>query len=156
MGEILDKKEHARIVSLLNEQFGFSSLGDFILIRSGKERLWLTNRDVLETDFSRMRVETIGLYFGTTEKDGIRLSIEGSQIVGKQASRNVIDIDEKQLFMWLRGFDLDIPCESDYVLLRHKNDFVGCGKRKSGGILNFIPKDRRIKSLKEEGAIVPE
>ena len=137
------------IVSVLQDQFGISSLGDSILIKSSKEKLWLTNRDVLDVDFSKMRVETIGFYFGKIEKQGIRLSIEGSQIVGEKATKNIIDIDEKQLFMWLRGFDLGIRCESDYVLLRCGNDFVGCGKRKTDGILNFIPKDRRIKSLRK-------
>jgi NOL1/NOP2/fmu family ribosome biogenesis protein len=151
MGEILNKKEKEGIVSVLNEQFGVSSIGDFILIKSGKGKLWLTNREVLKTDFSKMRVETIGFRFGKIENDGIRLSIEGSQLVGKKATKNVVEINNEQLFMWLRGFDLDIPCESKYVLLKHGNDFIGCGKKKSDGILNFIPKERRIRSLREKG-----
>jgi NOL1/NOP2/fmu family ribosome biogenesis protein len=149
MGEILNKRERDEIASVLNKQFGFRSFGDLILIRGGSDKLWITNREVLDIDFSKTRVETIGLYFGKVENGAIRLSIEGSQIVGKQANKNIIEINQEQLFMWLRGFDLEIPCESTYVLLKYKNDFVGCGKRKVDGILNFVPKDRRIRSLKE-------
>ena len=149
MGEILNKKERDEIGSILNDQFGFNSFEDLIIVKAGNNKIWITNREILETDFSKIRTETLGLYFGKIEYDGIRLSIEGSQIVGKQAKKNIVNITEDQLFMWLRGFDLEIQCESTYVLLKYKSDFVGCGKKKENGILNFIPKDRRIRSLKK-------
>lgn len=149
MGEILNRRERDEILSVLNKQFGFKSFDDLVLIKGGNNKIWISNRDVLETDFSKIRTETLGLYFGKIENDGIRLSIEGSQIVGKQAKKNIVDINKDQLFIWLRGFDLDIQCDSIYVLLRYKDYFVGCGKKRDNGILNFIPKERRIRSLKE-------
>ena len=59
MGEILNKKERDEIGSILNNQFGFDSFGELIIVKAGNNKLWITNREILETDFSKIRTETL-------------------------------------------------------------------------------------------------
>ena len=77
---------------------------------------------------------------------GIRLSIEGSQIVGLKAAKNVVDLDEEETKRWFKGEDLEKECKdcSGFVVLRHKNDFLGTGKYTNGKILNYVSKTRRV------------
>jgi NOL1/NOP2/fmu family ribosome biogenesis protein len=43
------------------------------------------------------------LYFGRVEIDGIRLSIEGSFLVGPKATKNVITLDDERARRYLSG-----------------------------------------------------
>lgn len=95
-----------------------------------------------ECDFSVKSVSE-GIYFGKIEKDGLRLSIEGSFIVGRVAKRGVIEINEEDAIKWLKGEDLEIPYEG-YCILKWGDYFLGCGKGNGKKILNFVPKDRRL------------
>ena len=86
------------------------------------------------------------MYFCEHDKTGIRLSIEGSRIVGPKAAKNIVELDEEQVRNWFKGGDLELECKdcSGFVILKHKNDFLGTGKYKEGKILNYVSKTRRI------------
>ncbi|MCS7143650.1 MAG: hypothetical protein NZ879_01365 [Archaeoglobaceae archaeon] len=84
-----------------------------------------------------------GIYFGKIEKDGLRLSIEGSFIVGKVAKKGVLDLNDEQAISWLLGKDLEIPFKG-YCILKWGEYFLGCGKGNGKKILNFVPKERRL------------
>lgn len=86
-----------------------------------------------------------GIYFGKIEKDGLRLSIEGSFIVGRVAKKGIVELSEEETTKWLSGEDLDIPIEG-YCILKWEDYFLGCGKGNGKKILNFVPKDRRLHS----------
>ena len=147
MVDILKKKEMKNVLSLLSDQFDFEDWNKDLMFIKKKDKLWVVDREGLQQDITGMRVEVVGIYFGTLENSGLRLSIEGSQIVGPKSSSNILQIDEKQLNSWLRGFDLDVEIDSIYKLLKHGNSFVGCGKRKGNQVMNTIPKSRRIRKL---------
>jgi NOL1/NOP2/fmu family ribosome biogenesis protein len=86
------------------------------------------------------------LYFAETGDDRVRLSIEGSQIIGKIATKNILEVDEETAKKWIKGGD--IPSEQEFegfVIIKNGSDFLGCGKYRQKTILNFIPKARRIK-----------
>ena len=92
-----------------------------------------------------MRINSIGMYFCEIDKLGIRLSIEGSQIVGPLASKNIAEISEEQAKQWLKGEDLEVEGNySGFVIIKHNDDFLGAGKYKDGRILNYVSKSRRI------------
>ena len=119
------------------------------IIEGGKNKLWHVSEDVKKIRTGRLRVETIGNYFARYDKRGeLRLSIEGSMKVGPYAKRNVVRITEKELGEWIRGMNLDKKVENKgYVILKYENNYVGCGKAYSKGILNHVLKNRRIKKL---------
>ncbi|MDE1848827.1 MAG: hypothetical protein KGH55_02240 [Nanoarchaeota archaeon] len=78
---------------------------------------------------------------------GIRLSIEGSQILKNQIKKNTFELDEKQAEEWMSGRELNIrPGTRAFLVMKYKNDFLGCGKASEEKISNFIPKMRRLKN----------
>ncbi|MBW2971853.1 hypothetical protein KY359_02345, partial [Candidatus Woesearchaeota archaeon] len=129
-------------------QWGCELDKSLVWLMSSKDRLYLADKDMEKVDFRNLRVDKIGLYVATVNDKGVRLSIEGSQILGPYAEKNVVDINDDDLAAWLRGEDLARKpegCEG-FIILRNMDDFVGCGKVTEKGILNFVPKTRRIAS----------
>jgi len=89
------------------------------------------------------------MYFCEIDNKGIRLSIEGTQIIGQKATKNVVELNEEETKKWFKGEDLDKECKdcSGFVILKHKNDFLGNGKYSNGKILNYVGKVRRVKII---------
>ena len=74
------------IVELLKKQFGVK-LNKINFKRMGKNRIYAFKPCDLD-----IQEKHSGIYFGTIEKDGFRLSIEGSYIVGREAKKGVIEV----------------------------------------------------------------
>ena len=142
--DLLNSKEIKKINLQLKEQFGNEfNFKDYITFRTPRDRIYSVNREFSEYDFSKVKINNIGLYFLTIVKDGVRLSIEGSQLF--KAKSNVVDLDEKNFRKWMSGEDLNLEFERGYVILKHKNEFLGCGRSSGEKIWNYVPKERRVK-----------
>jgi len=146
MQKILNSKEIKKILNWLKEQYGIKELKiDRAFLKNNKDKIFLISKDISELQTRNIRLNLIGMYFAKEVKDGIRLSIEGSQLIGPKAKKNIIDLDEKQLDDWLNGQDVEYETDSKgFVIIRYNNDFYGVGTAKEGKILNYVPKDRRI------------
>ncbi|MFC2133906.1 hypothetical protein ACFLTH_04755 [Bacteroidota bacterium] len=143
--KILNSKEVKKILKILESQFGFKDKLEFVFLQSSKDRLYIVNRDIERIELEKLRVNALGLYFATIAKDGIRLSIEGSQIIGPKAKKNILELTDFQFEFWLKGIDMKIENDLEgFVLVKHGKDFVGCGKLKEGTLLNYVPKSRRL------------
>lgn len=143
--KILNKKKVKEILTIINDQWGASIDLNYAVLQGKDEKLFLINRAVGEVDLERLHINKIGLYFGQLLHNELRLSIEGSQLVGPHAKKNVLEITKEQSRAWLKGEDLAAEENlSGFVLIKH-NDFFGTGKIKEGKVLNFIPKGRRLK-----------
>ena len=144
--KILNNKEIKGILKLLDNQFGFKEKFDYVFLMSSKNKIYLVNKNIGEIDIEKLRIDAIGLYFGELNHGELRLSIEGSQIIGKKASKNIVELDKKESELWSMGNDLDKEVDvSGFVILKHKKDFIGCGKYKEGKIFNYVPKERRLR-----------
>ncbi len=131
-----------RIAEMLERQFGvdrdeFLKM-DFEFEERGKRRVYMFKR--CDVDVPKYHD---GLYFGTLEDNGIRLSIEGCYVVGRLAKRNVIEVDDEMARRWMMGKDLEIPVRG-YVILKWGKFFLGCGKGNGRYVKNYVPKERRI------------
>lgn len=158
----LNAKESKEIAALINKEWDADfSFTDFV-IKTTKDRIYIVSRDIENIDFEQYNIESMGLYFGTLSEryDEIRLSIEGSQIVGPMAKKNVIELGNLAK-VWMAGNDVSF--KTDYtgmVILKHDGDYLGSGKIKQKEvtvldeegkekkemqtvILNFVPKTRR-------------
>lgn len=93
----------------------------------------------------KVREQSSGVYFGRIEKDGLRLSIEGSFLVGRVAKKGVLEVDEDEAIRWLKGEDLERNFEG-YCILKWGEYFLGCGKGNGKIIKNFVPKERRLRN----------
>lgn len=143
--KILNKKEIKKILKLIEKQWNSKLTLEYAFLKTDKGKIYIVNEDISRLDLSKLRINSIGLYFGKLEKDELRLSIEGSQLVGKKASKNVLELNDKEVKEWMSGKDLEKKGNySGFLLIKHKEDFLGCGKFKNGKILNYVSKSRRL------------
>ena len=146
--KILKSKEIKKIHSLLEKRFGFKKKLEYAFLMNNKNKIYLVSKDIGKIDLEKLRINSIGMYFGEVIGNEIRLSIEGSQLIGKDCSENILELNDEQAKEWLQGIDIDYDySDKGYVLLRHKDDFLGCGKVVDKKILNFVPKNRRLRVI---------
>lgn len=143
--QILNKKQIKRLLNTLKSQFGASPDLDYIFLKSPKDKIFIVSKDLAKLKINFKKLNSIGLYFAKIERDGIRLSIEGSQIIGKKADKNILEL--KDPTSWLQGKDISNKNLKGYILIKHKNDFLGTGKAVDNKIMNFVPKIRRISEV---------
>jgi len=142
----LDENFEDNIWRQLQAQFGIPKINGVRLLLSGKRRIRAASEDLLKK-IDNQNVLSVGVYFATLMPDGIRLSVEGSQMVGESAKKNVVEIDGTLAERWIKGENIPIPPDFEgYVIVKDKsrNDFIGCGLAKKGTLINFFPKARRI------------
>mgnify|MGYP000262395623 CR=1 FL=1 len=145
----LSNKDKKKIIEKLNEQFGVFEI-PYLIIQFGKEKLRIYSGSLSKEELWKidkgLRVENIGLYFAKWEEDEIRLTIDGVQLLKNQITKNILEIDDKQADLWLRGNDLDIKTSYGWKVLKNNSEFLGCGESTGEKISNFVPKERRIKN----------
>ena len=111
----------------------------------GKENIYTITKDVGMIDMKNLRINSIGLYIAEVKNGQLRLSIEGAQMIGPSATKNVVELSKEQLKEWFKGNDLKIEGSYEgFAILRHGKDYVGSGKYKEGLIMNYVPKARRL------------
>lgn len=146
--QILNKKEINNILFLLDKQFNFKDKLDYVFLQHENGKLYIVNKDVFDIDFKKININNLGVYFGQLKHNELRLSIEGSQLIGPFSKRNILDLEEKG--DWMKGIDIDYNGElTGFVLLKHGKDFLGCGKVINNKILNYIPKERRLRVVND-------
>jgi NOL1/NOP2/fmu family ribosome biogenesis protein len=146
---ILSSRETEEILASLQEQFGVKKIPG-ILLRIGQERIFMYQGSLSENEIKRLEssvpIERIGVYFAKEEQAGIRLSIEGSQILKAQIIKNIFELNESQVDQWMHGSELEVSTgKKGFLVMRYKSDFLGTGKASELKISNFIPKNRRLK-----------
>ncbi|MBI2652951.1 hypothetical protein HYX00_05795 [Candidatus Woesearchaeota archaeon] len=144
--KILNNKEIKEILELIGRQWGAKIKLDYGFLKNNKNRIFIISKDISRIDISKLRLNSVGMYFCEVDNAGIRLSIEGSQIVGPKATKNIVELNEEETKKWFKGEDLEKQCQNcnGFVILKNKNDFLGNGKYANGRILNYVGKTRRI------------
>ncbi len=140
---ILNSKEKKQIVDRIKKHFSIKKLDlDFAFFRNSENKIFLLNNEVKKINFDKLRINSLGLYFGAFG-NGFRLSIEGSQLIGSKAEDNIVELeDDKE---WLEGNDIKVEGEDGLKIVKCGNDFLGTGQLKNGVLINYLPKERRIK-----------
>ena len=105
----LNSKDYKEIAKKINEQWDADfSFADFV-IKSAKDKIYIISRDLEKIDYKNYNIEQAGLYIAhINDRNEIRLSIEGSQIIGPKATKNVVEINEEQTKQWLKREDFEI------------------------------------------------
>jgi len=142
--DFFNSKRKKEFYQLLNEQFGFEGKLDLEFYEGKDHKIYVINRETAEYDISKLHVNVMGLYIGKW-KYGFRCSIEGAQLIGPLSSKNIFEISDGLLNIWLRGHDTSVNTDLEgFVLIKNGFDFYGCGKIKEGILFNFVPKIRRL------------
>tara|TARA_Y100000310_G_C20558070_1_gene751574 strand:- start:554 stop:1006 length:453 start_codon:yes stop_codon:yes gene_type:complete len=149
MLEPLSKKKSKKILNSLSEYFELKKFPlDVIFFQRKDKKIFISSLDLKKLDPFPKYPNSIGVYFAIEESGGVRLSLEGSQILGPYSTKNVIEVSKKELKEWFNGSDLEFESEEKgYVILKFEEDFVGCGYKKGSKVLNYIPKNRRVTDL---------
>ena len=93
--KILNNKEIKEILKLIQNQWGAKIKINYGFLKNQKGRIFVVSKDIAKIDISKLRLNSVGIYFCEIGKQGIRLSIEGSQIVGPKAAKNAVELSEE-------------------------------------------------------------
>lgn len=145
----LNTKEVKRIKQVIFDNFDAEiDFSKYALAINANNKVYMINRDVAELNLELLRINTVGLYLGELKDNEMRLSLEGSEIVSKDAKKNIIELDDIAAARWLRGEELSLEgSHKGFVILKRGKDILGCSKHKNSILMNFVPKERRIKSV---------
>lgn len=147
--KILNEKERNGIIEILKKQFGINEIPGEI-IKKGEEKIFLYTGSLNRKEIYELNeiipLERIGTYFAKEEEFGIRLSIEGSQIIKSQIKKNIVELNKEEMETWMMGHEvLKNSGFNGYVIIKFEEDMLGTGKASEEKITNFIPKSRRLR-----------
>ena len=141
--ELMDKSETKRFLRRIGDLYGTKKLKfGYVFFKSNKNKVYIcTKESVIGDD---LNPKARGLYFAKFEPVGVRLSLDGAQIIGPLATKNVYSIENLEEYMSGKNIECSEKL-SNFVIVKCKNDFLGAGLYQKGKIINFVPKERRMK-----------
>ena len=142
---ILNTRDNKEISELIKKQYGckFDFKG-YAVFMNDKNKIYIVKRDIGKLNFDELRFNSIGMYFGEVNRGELRLSIEGSQIIGQIAKKGILELSYEESKLWMKGHDFKVKSkEEGFLIIKHHDDFLGCGKVKDKTLLNYVPKERR-------------
>lgn len=152
--EPLNAKQKKELYAILHDHFGTDFKFPGYLFVSQKNKYYAIDEAYKDVAHLKINTKVLGLYVAEINKfKEIRLSIEGSQLVGPTATKNVLELTQEEAEKFIRGEDLDVTDRevSDVYYITYtidrftkSRDYLGCGKVKEGKLLNFISKGRRV------------
>jgi len=106
--------EKRHIVEKLNDNYGISDL-PYLLIESGKEKIRAFSGSLSKDEIIELgkicKIEIVGCYLMKNENNELRLSFDAPLILKEQISKNVVDINDEQFKLWIRGHDIEFKEE---------------------------------------------
>lgn len=151
---ILNSKERKLIRKQLEKDFEINTLPEKVYFCiNEKDNVYIANKELFDIDRFSLRASSFGLRFGSYDEHGFLLSVEGTQLVGEQATKNIIELNEEEKEAWTMGEELSIDTstmENQIILIKHGKKFFGSAKAKKGKIKNTLPKARILKHTFEE------
>lgn len=114
------------------------------------DRVYAATRALEDVDgpATPVRVERVGMYFGTWTERGLRLGMDAAELVAG-AAEPVFEVSREDARAWLAGENLPLHARHPgqappFVILTHDGAVLGCGLAYRGEVQNRVPKDRRI------------
>jgi NOL1/NOP2/fmu family ribosome biogenesis protein len=151
--KIFKEDDKENLERIIEKNYGVKiDLSNFFIFQTKDEKVWLASKSILSLDIRKLTVNSIGLNFGKIKRnEKIHLTIEGSQIVGKNATKNIVLLDDNEAKKFMQGFDVKpkekIDCEYHNFVIVKYNDFILGSSLLIGDYLkNMLPKSRRILS----------
>ncbi len=147
----LPRDKVKEIERIIEKNYGAKfSLKEFAVAKGKEEKIWIATKEIFNLELSKLNVNSFGLNFGKLKRnEKIHLTIEGSQIVGKLATKNLVILDEENAIKFMQGMDVKtkekINCEyHNFTIVKCKEKILGSSLFTEQGLKNLIPKSRRI------------
>lgn len=151
-------KEKKKLMEKL-AYYGIEKL-PFLLVESGKEKIrgysgTLAPEEII--NISKIAsIEIIGLYLFHNYEDNIRLSFDAVHALKSQITQNILEITDEQAKEFLKGNDVLLTSEDEeklkqksetrgFKIIKNRGDLLGTGKLVEGRIVNYMPKERRLR-----------
>ena len=150
--KIMNTREKKDLFKEIEAQYGIEKpILDRYEYLERSDKIWLTTRCALSHDLSNLKMEGIGILFARRSAT-LKLTTNAIQLFAKHATKNILALNQQDTQNYLRGLDLEnITTEnkftSSYVIVKSKNDFLGCAIYKDNRLKNQLPKQRRIKKF---------
>ncbi len=141
--------EKKRLLKELKERFGIEKLDSWILVETGKKKIIGFSGNMTREEIKELieisNLELLGTYLVRKETAVLRLGFDATQILKDKITKNIFELDDSQLESWMNGNNINEKVERGIYVMRHADDFVGCGISNGEKIINFVPKERRIR-----------
>lgn len=145
--QFYNSRERKGIFQQLKEQFGVEKELDVLFFENSQDKIFVLSKDFARIETKGLRINNSGMYFAKKEKEGLRLSIEGAQLL--DIHKNIIPINKAHAELWMKGDDIPMQGNEGFVILQHEKDILGCGMLKNNVLRNMVPKERRLHSITE-------
>ena len=146
--EFYDSKKRKKLLSQLNEQFGITEIPR-VLFETGKEKVRAFSGDLTIDELYSLdrlaNVEFMGLYLFKPEFEFLRLSFDGALLLKKQFAKNIVELNDEQVELWMNGKNLELNIDRGIYAVKCDEDVFGCGISDGKMLINFVPKERRIR-----------
>ena len=150
--ELLDKTKKKKILGLLEENYGVKEL-KHLFVKLGKDKYRIFSGNLSKEEIKDLekntRIEVIGSRICTTAENSVRINFDMLNLpeIKSQITENIIEITDEQLKEWLKGNNLEIDSKTKarFVIIKHKNDFIGIARNQKNFLKNYVPKERRKK-----------
>ena len=146
--EFYDTKKRKKLLVQLNEQFGVREIPR-VLFETGKEKVRGFSGDLTIDELYSLdklaNVEFMGLYLFRPELGFLRISFDGALLLKEQFSKNVALLNEEQVEKWMNGASLELDLDRGIYVVKCGEDVFGCGISDGKVLINFVPKERRIR-----------
>lgn len=158
--EALNSKSRKVFYQKIQEYFGVPTEFklDGIIFKNYKNKHYLLSNKFADVVDAGYNSRVLGLYIAEiSEYNEIRLSIEGSQLIGPVATKHLLELSPEQKERFIRGDDLDIATQiqeqelkNHFYILYYTDkyamkNYIGTAKIKNGQLFNYTPKARRVR-----------
>jgi len=97
--KVLNKKQIKEFHQELKKQFNFEGKLDYNLFQKN-DKIYIVSKALNKIQLEKLNLNSLGLYIAKKELYGIRLSIEGSQLIGPKSKKNILEVNDPK--HWLR------------------------------------------------------
>src|SRR6266540_1965107 len=145
--EILNSKKTEEIKKIIEDTYGLHLGGIFLISGENRIRFFDGKIDIRSLhDFQRnFFVEAIGIYFGRLFDEGFRLSFDSASLFQKEITKNIIHVKKEEMEEWFKGGNLKTEMPNGFYIIKFNEDAIGCAKVSNKTILNYVPKEKRLK-----------
>jgi len=134
-----------RRVRELSERFGIPrEVFDRLAAIEDQETVFVSTPEVME--FDAVRPMRRGIRLARIYPYSLKPTTFGMQVLGREATRNVVDVSDEQAKLLINGGALstDIEADNGFVLIRWQGFVVGVGFYKRPVLKSQIPRFRPV------------
>lgn len=145
--ELEGRATREEVVEWWDDRFGIGTgtFDEYSFWEKGAGKIWVLRGEVP----SPTEIEGLGMKFLRTRQEHWKPTTNAAQRFGREATRNVIELDSESAERFVRGHDQEIDWDGDwgYLICAHdlagEREPLGVGLYLHGELRSVVPKGRR-------------